>query len=117
MHQKCIQNYFKVVPQYCTAHPVLRITEQNIMAAFLAGKLASEKNGRFGKAWLGKKDENLRQRRKRQLSESVEVVESAQPSVLSFSKCEFPVTGRSVVEQVRWSFPLKRAWFPTFLTT
>ena len=25
------------------------------MAAFLAGKLAREKNGRFGKAWLGKR--------------------------------------------------------------
>ena len=48
----------KVISQYCTAHPVLRITkhnrQQNIMAAFLAGKLASEKNGRFGKVWLGK---------------------------------------------------------------
>ena len=50
----------KVIPQYCTAHPVLRIThdrQQNIMAPFLviAGKLAREKNGRFGKAWLGKR--------------------------------------------------------------
>ena len=77
------------------------------MAAFLAGKLAREKNGRFGNAWLGKKGGNLRQRRKRQLSESVEVVESAKTSILSFSKCEFPVTGRSEVEQVRWSFRLK----------
>ena len=46
-----------------------------------------------------KKGGNLRQRRKRQLSESVEVVESAKTSVLSFSKSEFPVTGRRVVEQ------------------
>ena len=72
--------------------------------------LAREKNGRFGKAWLGKTAGNLRQGRKRKLSESVEIVESAKTSVLSFSKCEFPVTGRRVVEQVRWSFPLKRAW-------
>ena len=104
----------KVIPWYRTAHPVLRITtrnrQQNIMAAFLAGKLAREKNGRFGKAWLGKRGGNLWQGRKRKLSESVEIVESAKTSVLSFSKCEFPVTGRRVVEQVRWSFPLKRAW-------
>ena len=37
----------KVIPQYCTAHPVLLITkhnqQQNIMAAFLPGKLAREK--------------------------------------------------------------------------
>ena len=92
----------KVIPQYCTAHPVLRITkhnrQQNIMAAFLAGKLASEKNGRFGKVWLGKKGGNLWQRRRRQLSESVEIVESAK------------TTDSRVVEQVRWSFPLKRTW-------
>ena len=102
-----------MIPQYCTAHPVLRITkhnrQQNIMEAFLAGKLAREKNGRFGKAWLGKKGGNLWKRRKRQLGESVQIAESAKTSVLSFSKCEFPVTGRRVVEQVRWSFSLKRA--------
>jgi len=38
-----------VIPQYCTAHPVLRITkhnhQQNIMVAFLAGKLARGKMG------------------------------------------------------------------------
>ena len=34
------------------------------MAAFLTGKLAREKHGRFGKAWLGKRGGNLRQRRK-----------------------------------------------------
>ena len=45
-------------------------TQQNIMTAFLAGKLVREKNGRFGKAWFRKRDGNLRQRRKRQLSES-----------------------------------------------
>ena len=40
-----------MILQYCTAHPVLRIItrnwQQNIMAAFLAGKLAGEKNGRL----------------------------------------------------------------------
>ena len=78
-----------VISQYCTAHGVLRIItrnwQQNIMPAFLAGKLVREKNGRFGKAWLGKRGGNLWQRRKRQLSESVEIVESAKTSVLSFS--------------------------------
>ena len=91
-----------MIPQYCIAHPVLRIKtrnwQHNIMAAFLAGKLSQEKNGRFGKAWLGKRGGNLWQGRKRKLSESVEIVESAKTSVLSFSKCEFPVTGRRVVE-------------------
>lgn len=47
--------HFKVIPQYGTAHPVLRIIgrnwEQYVMAAFLPGKLEREKNGRFGKAW------------------------------------------------------------------
>ena len=38
-----------MIPQYCTAHPVLRIItrNKNIMAAFLDGKLVREKNGRF----------------------------------------------------------------------
>ena len=88
-----------MIPQYCTAHPVLRIItcnwQQNIMAAFLAGKLACKKNGRFRKTWLGKRGGNLWQGSKRMLSESVE---SAKTSVRSFSKCKFPVTGRRVVE-------------------
>ena len=46
------------------------------MADFLGGKLAREKNGRFGKAWLGKRGGNLWQGRKRKLSERVEIVES-----------------------------------------
>ena len=71
------------------------------MAAFLAGKLAREKNGRFVKAWLGKRGGNLWQGRERKLSENAETVESAKTSVLSFSNCEFPVTGRRVVKQVR----------------
>ena len=38
----------KVIPQYCTAHLVLRIITRNKrMAAFLAGKFVREKNGRF----------------------------------------------------------------------
>ena len=86
-----------MIPQYCTAHPILRIITRNwqlnIMAAFLAGKPAREKNGRFGKVWLERRGGNLWQGRKRKLSESVEIVESAKTSVLSFSKCEFPVTG------------------------
>ena len=53
------------------------------MAASLAAKLAREKNRLFGKAWLGKRSENLWQR-KRKLSKSVEIVESAKTSILSF---------------------------------
>ena len=68
------------------------------MADFLGGKLAREKSGRFGKAWLGKRGGNLWQGRKIKLSERVEIVESEKTYVLSFSKCEFPVTGRRVVE-------------------
>ena len=79
-----------MIPQYCTAHPVLRIItrnwQQNLMAAFLAGKLAREKKGRLGKAWLGKRGGNLWQRRKRNLSERVESIERAKRSVLFFSK-------------------------------
>ena len=47
-----LEHGVKVIPQHCTAHPVLRIItrnwQQNTMAAFLAGKLSREKNGRFG---------------------------------------------------------------------
>ena len=84
-----------MIPQYCTAHPVLPIITRNwqqiIMAAFLAGKLAQEKSGRFGKAWLGKRDGNLRQRRKRKLSENVEIVESAKTSVISLKREWWPI--------------------------
>ena len=48
-------------------------------------KILATPNGRFGKVWLGKRGWNLWQGRKRQLSESVEIVESAKTSVLSFS--------------------------------
>ena len=68
------------------------------MAAILAGKLGREKNGRFGKAWLGKRGGNFWQGGKRKLSETVEIVESAKTPVLVFLKCEFSVTGRRVVE-------------------
>ena len=89
MRNKLVYFTLNLIPQYCTAHPVLRIItrnwQQNIMAAFLAGNLVCEKNGRFGEAWLGRRGGNLRQRRKGQLSESVEIVESAKTSVLSFS--------------------------------
>ena len=68
------------------------------MAAFLTGKLACEKNERFGKASLGKRDGTLWQGSKRKLTETVEIVESAKTPVLVFSKCEFSVTRRRVVE-------------------
>ena len=41
------------------------------MVAILAGKLGREKNGRFGKAWLGKRGGNVWQGGKRKLSETV----------------------------------------------
>ena len=48
--------HVKVIPQYCTAHPVLHIITRNkIMAAFLAGKLIREKNGRFERHGLEKR--------------------------------------------------------------
>ena len=47
------------------------------MTAFLAGKLAREKNRRLGKAWLGKRGGNLWQIRKRKLSELVEIIQRA----------------------------------------
>ena len=37
-------------------------------------------------------------RKQKKAEQSVEVVESAETSILSFSKCEFPVTARRVVE-------------------
>ena len=55
------------------------------MPAFLAGKLARKKSGSFGMVWLGKRGGNLWQKRKRQHSESVEIVESAKACVLSLS--------------------------------
>ena len=96
----------KVIPQYCTARPVLRITTRNWMAAFLAGKLEREKNGRFGKAWLGKRGGNLWQRRKRLLSESVEIVESAKTSVLSFSNTAGYSQSRGNLNRCDDPFPL-----------
>ena len=63
------------------------------MVAFLAGKLAREKNGRFGKAWFKQRGGNLWKGSKRKLSESDKIVES-----VSLSKCEYLVTGRRVVE-------------------
>ena len=55
------------------------------MATFLAGKLAREKNGRLERHGWEKRGGNLWQNRKRQVSESVKIVESAKTSVLSSS--------------------------------
>ena len=63
------------------------------MAAFLAGKLAHEKNGSFRKAWFKQRGGNLWKGSKRKLSESDKIVKS-----VSLSRCEYPVTGRRVVE-------------------
>ena len=90
-----------MIPQYCTAHPVLRITSQkwrNLaclinstgnMATFIsAGNLARHKNGRFQKMSDSNRTKSLCLARKR-LSESCKG-----PSAV----CEFPVTGRRIVE-------------------
>ena len=37
-------------------------------------------------------------KKQKKAEQSVEIVESAETSILSFSKCEFPVTARHVVE-------------------
>ena len=72
---------FKVIPQYCTAHN----NTQKYNGGLPCRKARTREKWAFGKAWLGKRGGNLWQRRKRQLSESVEIVESAKISVLSFS--------------------------------
>ena len=53
------------------------------MAAFLAGKLIREKNGRFERHGWEKEVEICGKEGKRQLSESFEIVESAKTSFLS----------------------------------
>ena len=59
----------------CTAH---NNTQQNIMAALISlPKARTREKWAFRKVWLGKRGGNLWQRRKRQLSESFEIIESA----------------------------------------
>ena len=65
------------------------------MAAFLAGKLAREENGRFGKAWFKQRGGNLWKGSKRKLSESDKIVER-----VSLLKCEYPVTGRREAKEL-----------------
>ena len=52
-----LSNYCKVIPQYCTAPPVLRIMtrnwQQNIVTAFLAF-LCTRKKWAFWKGMVGK---------------------------------------------------------------
>ncbi|KAJ7333741.1 hypothetical protein OS493_015829 [Desmophyllum pertusum] len=64
------------------------------MASFLAGNFARHKSGRFVKSSVVIRSEHLHEGNKKKLSES-ESIGSATPSVLS---CEFPVTGRCIVE-------------------
>ena len=110
----------KVIPQYCAPHPVLRITKsnwlQNIMAAFLVGKLVREKNGRFGKAWLGKAGGNLWQRGKESWAKMLKSlkVQNSRPFFLEHGGI---FSNKGKPQQVRWSFPLKRAWWPIFFIT
>ena len=53
-----VNKIVKVIPQYCSAHPILRIItrnwQQNIMAAFLAFPCTREKWA-FWKGMVGKK--------------------------------------------------------------
>ena len=67
-------------------HPVLRIiTRSKYNGGFPCQKTHMREKWAFGKAWLGNRGGNLWQIRKRQLTESAEIVESAKTSVLSFS--------------------------------
>ena len=70
-----------MIPQYCTAHN----NTQKYNGGLPCRKARTREKWAFGKTWLGKRGGNLWQRRKRQLSESVEIIESAKISVLSFS--------------------------------
>ena len=80
-----LTDWLKVIPQYCTAHPVLRIITRNKIynGGFPRRKARTREKWSFQKAWLGKRGGNLWQRRKRQLSESLEIVECAKTSFLS----------------------------------
>ena len=80
----CVHVVVKVIPQYCTAHPVLRIITRNKIQWRLSLPESSyaRKIG-VSKGMVGKIGGNLWQRRKRQLSESFEIVESAKTSFLS----------------------------------
>lgn len=92
-----------MIPQYCTAHPVLRTTSQkwrnlacvisntgNLATFISAGNLARHKNGRFQKMSDSVRTKRLCLGRKR-LSESGKGPKES-------AVCEFPVTGRRIVE-------------------
>ena len=101
-----------MILQYCTAHPVLRIItrnwQQNIMAAFLAGKLAGEKNGRLETHGWEKEVEICGKEEKDSLAKVLKSLKvQKHPSFLFFGGI-FSIKGKP--QQVRWSFPLKRAW-------
>ena len=72
----------KVILQYCTAHPVLGIiTCKKYNGGFPCQKARTQEKWAFWKGMVGKK---RWQGKKRQLSESVEIVENAKhPSFLS----------------------------------
>ena len=79
---------FKAIPKYCTAHPVLRIINvigNIIWRLSLPESLHARKMAFLERYGWEKRGGNLRQRRKRKLSESVEIIKSAKTSVLSFS--------------------------------
>ena len=74
----------KVIPQYCTAHPVLRIITRNKIQwrlSLLEGSYARKMG--VSKGMVGKKRWKFVARRIRQLNESFEIVESAKTSFLS----------------------------------
>ena len=94
----------------CTAH---NDTQQNIMAAFLTGKLVREKNGRFERHGWEKEVEICGKEGK---DSWAKVLKSLQkhPFFLEHGGI-FSIKGKP--QQVRWSFPLKRAWWPIFFIT
>ena len=92
-----------VIPQYCTAHPVLHITSQKwcnlacvisntgkMVPSISEGNLARHKNGRFQKMLDNVRTKSLCLERKR-LSKSGKGPNES-------PVCEFLVTGRCIIE-------------------
>ena len=78
------------------------------MAAFLAGKLAGEKNGRLERYGWEKEVGICGKKEKDSLATLLKSLKVRKhPSFLFFGGI-FSIKGKP--QKVRWSFPLKRAW-------
>ena len=89
----------------CTAH---NNTQQNIMVAFLAGKLAREKNGRFERHGWEKEVEICGKEGKDSLARVLKSLKVQKHPFFLEHGGIFSIKGKP--QQVRWSFSLKRAW-------